>query len=275
MKYLTVDKIRKGLDLHQYKDDMRITQHFKTPSTRYTIGYHTGLDVGENNRMSGDNLYAPFDGVVTFGKSWAGWNIGWQVQVESDPITIDGIRFVLRVNYVHTRGKGYFKDGDKVKKGDVVDKSGGWFRINAFWTGPHTHIEMMPRYDNGDKDPHSWQPNWQNGSIGFEDPLAFLAPTYTMAELEGKDVKLKDSPIVYLIVSGKRFSYPDEVAYSARGRVFARDLLTISSYDMDRFPYAGILGIDYEKNEALVAKQLLGLLADNPTRAKELKKKYF
>lgn len=277
MRYLDPKQIAEHIPFHPYKDIIRITQEFGAAknSKRYGIFGHTGVDVGEQDRLHGDNLYAPFDGRVISARNWLGSKVGWQFLMESEIYEIDGVKFVLRLGYMHTRGKSPFKNNDKVKRGDVVDISGGIFIKNLMWTGQHTHISLQPRYETQDSRTLYWQPNWFNGYNGYIDPMIFMRKNYLISDLEGKDIKLKNNPDVYLVKNGRKFKYPDEVVYSAQERFFEEHLIEIDQYTFDQIPYGGTLEIDYSKVSAKITKQVLKLVMDNPKRARELFKRYF
>ena len=188
-------QIREQLDVHPYKDKLRITWGFMVPVGYNNIG-HLGIDVGETNRMFGDNLYAPFDGTVRDPRRWLGKDTGWEFNMVSDPIMIDGRNAVVRCGYIHTRGKSTLKAGDRVRAGDIVDISGGIFTWSSFWRGQHTHIWIMPRYKGTDAKQENWQQDHFNGSIGFIDPTTIQ-----------EDNSLDDIERIYFYMKNKGWKY--------------------------------------------------------------------
>lgn len=194
MNYVTIQQIKQAYTFKPYKDVFRVTQPFGVMNmNRYGPNGHTGTDVGENDKVNGDKLYAPYDGVILKANSWAGERIGWETYMETVPMVIDGSRFTIRFGFTHTRGKCSFADGQTVTKGDVLDISGGMFTVNSFWTGPHTHITCAPRYDNGDPHQVNWQPDWQNGHAGYVDPMQLINNNNDMIET----IKIKNNPQIF------------------------------------------------------------------------------
>ena len=269
----TIQEIANTMAFFHYKDVIRLTQGFGVGQERYGSQGHNGIDIGETDRSRGDKLYAPFDGKVFAANNWAGWNIGWETYIQSDPVTVNGTRFVIRLGYTHTRGKCLFKKGDRIKRGDVVDTSGGTFTLNSFWTGPHTHVTVAPRYDNNLIDQDSWQPDWNNGHTGFVNPMTFLEIKYSIADLEGKLVKSTDNPRVYLVENGKLMWFPDETVLWSYGYLLT-DVQVISTSIITQIPYGGEKKLNTGNLPRLV-KEIYGIVINNPTRAKEQNTKYF
>jgi len=263
-------KILNNQELHQLfapvwcHEKIYITQDFGNPSTRYQTGFHTGVDIRNYNWLLGDDTFAPIDGeVIEVSKSTL---TGWTTVIES---ILGEVRFTAEI--LHTRKPNVLK-GDRVMKGEFIAKSGIILTPNQWWTAPHTHLEFIAWYE---AEEGGWKPNYENGFAGRIHPIEVIDGITDIAELEGKDVKTMSSSDVYNIRDGMRYKYADEVSYSAQGRVFARDLLVISDHTMSRMSVGGVSKIDYDKNEALITKQLLGLLEHNPNRAKELKEKHY
>lgn len=186
------NQIKQQLVVHPFKDSLRVTYEFGIPTTYNTVG-HLGIDVGETDKVNGDKLYAPFDCYALQVNNWLGSNIGWETVIQSKPITINGKRAVIRYGVIHTRGKSDLKVGDEVDAGEVIDISGGIFNWNDYWKGQHTHIWLMPRYDNGSPDVNYWQPDWNNTKNGFIDPLTISGDSFMKA------IKSANSPHVYLL----------------------------------------------------------------------------
>ncbi len=100
-----------------------------SPYGRRSMGYHYGLDiVAKNGNCYGDDIYAAEDGVVIF----AGVNGGY-----GNNIKIDHGNGLVTL-YAHLSSFSV-RDGDVVKRGDVIGQIGTTGRV----TGPHLHFEVI------------------------------------------------------------------------------------------------------------------------------------
>lgn len=268
MKVLTTKEIRKVIRPIWHQDHIQITQKFGNKSDRYSSGFHTGVDTAVFDRIVGEELKSPFDGIIQ--EVSFDYRTGWKTIFDSGPLNVNGVGFKLEWMHLHTR-KPFVSVGDRVRQGDIFAKAGIVLTPNRYWTGQHTHTEILLRYrvDGG------WLPDYNNGYLGRINPQELIEGYGDIAELQGKDIKSSLNPDVFLINGNKRYKYPDEAVYSAKGRIFGRDLYTVNQSTMAQFQYGGEVEIDFEKNEAAVTKQLLGLLKNNPKRAEELLNKYF
>lgn len=152
-----------------------VTQTYRQNATIYNAGaFHGAIDIGV---PPGTPLVAPEDGVVVFdGWAWDlpggpnDWHLRWYLikPTRGDTKTGGGILTIFRNaagshwGIAHA-GESYFNIGDRVRKGQVIQKSGN----TGSSTGPHTHINLWPA-----------RPNWGNGAFGAIDPAPYIREKY-------------------------------------------------------------------------------------------------
>ena len=103
--------------------DGKITTEYKKAGKHWSKGYHTGVDFAV---PPGTKVYAAADGVIEH----ANWGAAYGTQLVQK---VEG-GWVI---YAHLTSASV-KPGAKVKKGDLIGKSGN----TGNSTGPHLHFEM-------------------------------------------------------------------------------------------------------------------------------------
>jgi len=127
------------------------------PRSRKKVDFHGGIDY---RAPEGTPLFAVHDGtVIEQGKYWYTGEVYCIIQIKVGRI------YKLAFLYTHMKAGSFkFKVGDRVRKGDVIGRSG-----NTGWsTGPHLHAALIRLY--------RWQKatfsNCYNGM--YMDPEPFM-----------------------------------------------------------------------------------------------------
>ena len=105
----------------------KISTPYGAKGKHWSKGYHTGVDF---KTRSGTNIYAVDDGVVTK----ANWGKAYGVQIVQEIGLHSKKQWCI---YAHL-SKILVKPGDKIKKGQLIAKSGN----TGNSTGPHLHFEV-------------------------------------------------------------------------------------------------------------------------------------
>ena len=190
---------------------------------------HMGID------FSGDKvpLKAVFDGTVHKINFFNGdKSMPWSISIWSDQVeTIDGQQVRLQACYVHVEST-TLKEGDKVKKGDIVaisDNTG----YPKYSTAPHIHFEIEPKYFVV----NSWVSDYTNGYAGKVNPAPFLSEYIVdPAKFEGQIIKSYDNPKCYLVENGKKRWYPSQGAFWLSDRAFSDGVLTLAPFEIIAIP---------------------------------------
>lgn len=144
---------------------MKITQRFGDNllpeyKTKFGMSGHNGLDL---RASVGTDVFACFDGEIHLFTGDSGY--GMNIYLQSDNFCLEGQQLRLQAIYGHL-SRFLCEDGQKVKKGELMAKSGN----TGFSSGPHLHWGMRPEYFIGD----AIISDSANGYKGAVDPLSFL-----------------------------------------------------------------------------------------------------
>ena len=156
-----------------FPDNMRITSPYgyRTHPIYKTTLFHSGVDIAgpSSGDIFGDNIYAALDGVVTVAVNDRGsTGYGTYVVIEHGKSLIEGK--TVSTLYAHC-DKLYVKEGQKVKKGDLIAVVG----TTGASTGPHLHFEVLV---NGmTTDPLSYSFIYKVNGAPF-DPMKYVTKAY-------------------------------------------------------------------------------------------------
>ena len=107
-------------------------------------------------------------------------------------------------------------------------------------------------------------------TVDIERTLAELLIAYN-----GKAIMTQDDVRVYVVSGGQKHLFLDEFVFWSKGFVFS-EIEEIAKEEMEIIPQGDDSQFDYDKKwEIKVVKDMLGMLENNPARAKELSQKYF
>ncbi len=194
---------------------------------------------------------------------------GTSVWGRSEPFDYNGQIYALEAVLGHLDSY-QVELGQEVKKGAKIAKSDN---TGKYTTGPHLHfgVRYLKQQNGG------WYAQFKdNGYLGYIDPMPLIDLKENLMAYDGKIVYGQGQNQIgarhYYVKDGEFYWIEDEVAFSCGDFLFEEAVpIGIGLFPESIKTYK----IDYDKRQTKVVKQLLGLLKDNPKRAKQLFTKYF
>lgn len=118
--------------MHPLKNKGKITSNFGPRKSSVGSKYHKGIDIGT---PSGTPVYAPLDGYVIASRDTTPNGCGGFIKLEHGEI---------QTKFCHLRQM-VVKQGQKVKKGQLIGYSGGGLKdpMRGTSTGSHLHYEIL------------------------------------------------------------------------------------------------------------------------------------
>ena len=178
------------------------------------------------------------------------------------------------------------------KKDNYIDDNGIFPVVGDTSVGGHSFVLIGWKVINGVKHKiiiNSWGTVWADNGIGYMSEEAFsrifegwvtvdiennLAKL--LQKIDGKNVKLENSPNLYHISGGEKHLYEDELVWWSHNNSFEGEIITITQDEFDLIPDGKKIEFDWSHNwEPVQIKELLGFIGNDSARVQELYKKYF
>lgn len=194
---------------------------------------------------------------------------GTTVKARSEPFEIRGIVYRLKFIFGHLNSYQNITRNQWVDRGIVIAYSDN---TGEYTTNDHLHygVKLVKK----GLWPGSWKTvDYNNGYRGYINPLPLTDIRLNLDRYNSQVVKSKTSPRHYIVKNGILYWYPDEVVFACDGQLFSEAKIIQANLILKSIRKT--FEIPYDSRKTREVKQLLGLLANNSTRAKKLNKKYF